>query len=169
MFSSRTFNAAEWNYDVKNKVVISRILFDECHQFLTSHSFRPGLIRLAKLARYEVSKGYLTGTLPPRLEKAFIKEMNLHNLGQLPIVRVRSDKPNLGYHLAKFDGKQLKMLHLVQKVVHYLHANWLGKRGQLLIIFPSIALVEEFASAMPGCSKSYRGLKEDEIAVNETE
>ena len=147
---------------------LDRIVIDECHLTLTARSYRRSMMQLAWHVRdVETQTVWLTATLPPIFEDAFIS----HNKLTKPlIVRESTNRSNLCYSVRTAEHRMSGMTcYDAVRVVDECRARtdiWNGQRDRIIVYCTSKELVARLAE-MLGCAaySSESGSEADKAAI----
>ncbi|KAH9922438.1 uncharacterized protein B0H18DRAFT_879469 [Fomitopsis serialis] len=117
----------------KEKTRIHRVVVDEAHQILTSHEFRPQLKNIDKLRKIALPKIYLTATLVPDHENAFIQHIGLQR-DMVKVIRAQTGRKELRYHNVHCRSKD-DIEALVVKLTYECYQRQFVKPDSRIIIF----------------------------------
>jgi superfamily II DNA helicase RecQ len=107
--------------DLQTSGKLDQIIIDECHIILTATKYRPRILDLDRLRMIPCQFVFLTGTLPPSMERELKSTMLLGSKGDgLCYLRSVVDKPNVAYRVEVCARGQLykkvyKVVGLAQK------------------------------------------------------
>lgn len=138
---------------------LDRIVIDECHTILESNDqWRPDVLRLSEMTGKGTQLVYLTATLPPVLQPAFLDVAGL-DMRELDIIRDESTaRPNIAYRVQEYMRGELDvaLVHLVAaKRAKY------GLEAQILIYCPSVGETKRLGELLQ-CPAYYREMATDE-------
>lgn len=132
---------------------------DECHQIITCSDFRIKFIALKELAQFTVQKIYLTATLPPDLEKYFLRQTCLPD--STIIIRSQTNRPNLFHHVLHVDSEIHKNgKDLVVKLAALLDKDFLEPQSRGIIFCTTKEEVNELAPLFQN-TKSHSDMDSD--------
>jgi hypothetical protein len=138
---------------------LDRIFVDECHVLLeSSATWRPDVLWLTELTGKGVQLVYLTATLPPVLQPAFLHAAGL-DAKELDVIRDESTtRPNIAYRVQEYKRGFLDtvLAELVAaKRAHY------GPEAQILVYCPTVAETKRLGNMLQ-CPAYYRTMATDE-------
>jgi superfamily II DNA helicase RecQ len=122
---------------------IGRWVIDEAHQILTSGDYRHQFSRLKRLASFPVQKIFLTATLPPILQEAFLEETCLPS--STLWIRASTSRPNLRYHSFSVDNLVKHVMKVTVGLVQHLNQNLFTPASRGIVFCTSIQAVEKLA------------------------
>jgi hypothetical protein len=136
---------------------LDRIFIDEAHQVIEGNKdFRPKLAELGRLGLRGVQIVYLTATLPPHKEAAFLDVIQ-YRQADITILRSSTSRPNIRYTTLLFpisSGQDLVATAItsVKELVGRRVAA--GLQGLIIIYCPTKAMVNRVADVL-GCYRYY--------------
>jgi superfamily II DNA helicase RecQ len=138
---------------------LDRIVIDECHVLLeSSQSWRPDVLKLTEMTEKGTQVLYLTATLPPTLQPAFLHVAGL-DVSTLTICRDAStSRRNIAYQVLEYAREELDqvLVALVQaRKDHY------GPAAQILVYCVGIEETKRLAKVLT-CPAYYREMGTDE-------
>ncbi|KAH7067967.1 P-loop containing nucleoside triphosphate hydrolase protein, partial [Paraphoma chrysanthemicola] len=138
---------------------LDRIVIDECHTMLeSSDRWRPDVLRLSEMTGKGTQLVYLTATLPPVLQSAFLGVAGLDRR-ELDIIREESTtRPNIAYRVQEYTWGELDAA-LVPLVAAKRGAY--GLEAQILIYCPTVAETKRLGKVLQ-CPAYYREMATDE-------
>lgn len=143
------------------------MIYDECHQPLTSAEFRRHFAKIRQLAELPIQKIGLTATLPVRLEKHLLEALSL--APSTLFLRNPTPQPQIQYHVFTVDPALTTVIRFAQDLVALLtdtHKIQDARRG--IIFVQSKREADLLAAAMPRiCTSSHSGLDAAERGHNE--
>ncbi|CAD0021224.1 unnamed protein product, partial [Aureobasidium pullulans] len=83
---------------------LRRVVVDECHLLVTSHSWRPHLVELEKLKSLGVPMVMLTATLPRYMEVELRRSLGV-GIGMMSLIRACTARENITYTVRQDIGK----------------------------------------------------------------
>ncbi|KAI6777521.1 uncharacterized protein J7T54_003695, partial [Emericellopsis cladophorae] len=126
------------------------IVVDECHLTLTAAAFRKSMLQLgAHVRQVRTQTVWLTATLPPAFEEAFLRR---NFLVRPRFVRESVNRPNIKYRVERFGGAG----SVCERAVDLVHALLAGEPddggggARMVVYCPTLDAVEELAEAL-GC------------------
>jgi len=90
---------------------VKRFVVDECHQVITSDTYRQKFSAVKELAQYPVQKIYITATLAVFLEDYFLQQVYLPR--STPVIREPTNRTNIIYHLLRIEQRVRKAKDVV--------------------------------------------------------
>lgn len=138
---------------------LDRIVIDECHTMLESNDqWRPDVLRLSEMTGKGTQLVYLTATLPPVLQPAFLDVAGL-DTRELDVIRDESTtRRNIAYQVQEYTRGELDaaLVHLVAaKRAKY------GLEAQILVYCPTVGETKRLGKLLQ-CSAYYREMATDE-------
>jgi superfamily II DNA helicase RecQ len=142
---------------------LDRIVIDECHVLLEStETWRPDILRLTEMTEKNTQVVYLTATLPPTLQPAFLQVAGLREETLTICREERTTRPNIAYSVVDYargtlDTTLLAMIAEKRKVF--------GEEAQIIIYCPTVRETKRLSKCL-GCASFYREMgSEDEKTV----
>jgi len=137
---------------------LDRIVIDECHTLLASTAtWRPDVLRLAEMPGKGVQLVYLTATLPPVLQPAFLRLAGL-DAKELDILRDKSTtRPNLSYQVLEYTRGELDTT--LSALVAAKQAQY-GPEAQILVYCPTVAETKRLGTLLQ-CTAYSRDMASD--------
>jgi superfamily II DNA helicase RecQ len=138
---------------------LDRIVIDECHTMLESNDrWRPDVLRLSEMTSKGTQLVYLTATLPPLLQPAFLDIAGL-DIRELKIIRDESTtRPNIAYQVQEYARGELDVA--LVDLVAVKRAKY-GPKAQILIYCPSVSETKRLGKLLQ-CTAYYREMATDE-------
>jgi superfamily II DNA helicase RecQ len=138
---------------------LDRIVIDECHtMFESTEAWRPDVLRLSEMTSKGTQLVYLTATMPPVLQPAFLDLAGLDSK-ELDVIRDESTtRHNLAYQVQEYVRGELDAT--VVDLVAAKRARY-GANAQILIYCPSVAETKRMGKLLQ-CSAYYREMATDE-------
>jgi hypothetical protein len=138
---------------------LDRIVIDECHTLLeSSERWRPDVLRLAEMTGKGTQLVYLTATLPPVLQPAFLSVAGL-DTRELDIIRDESTtRANIVYQVQEYTRGELDAV--LVKLVAAKRAKY-GPDAQIPVYCPSVGESKRLGKVL-GCVAYYREMGTDE-------
>ncbi|CAD0099047.1 unnamed protein product [Aureobasidium mustum] len=95
-----------WSYarQMAEQGRLRRVVVDECHLLVTSHSWRPHLVELEKLKSLGVPMVMLTATLPRYMEVELRRSLGI-GIGMMSLIRACTVRENITYTVRQDIGK----------------------------------------------------------------
>ena len=157
-----TMGFLEYAQRLELRQVLDRIVVDECHLTVTA-TFRRSMQRLGQFVRQvRTQTVWLTATLPPEVEPAFIR----HNLLVRPrIVRESTNRANIRYSVRRYEGpgggglcaRAAELVRPLEAMIHTASVDG-GAGARIIVYSQTIELMQELADAL-GCPAANRLLK----------
>jgi superfamily II DNA helicase RecQ len=124
---------------------LDRIVIDECHSVMQSTAtFRPKVLQLRELAHRQTQIVYLTATLPPRCESAFIATLDIAP-SEVFIIRESTVRPNIRYRVVPYDGESATLQQMIaDKLAQYPAAD------RIVVYCRTIREMHRYAEEMGG-------------------
>jgi superfamily II DNA/RNA helicase len=138
---------------------LDRIVIDECHTMLESNDrWRPDVLRLSEMTGKGTQLVYLTATLPPVLQPAFLDVAGLDGR-ELDIIRDESTtRPNIVYQVQQYARGELDAVLI--NLVAAKRAKY-GPKAQILVYCPSVGETKRLGKLLQ-CSAYYRDMATEE-------
>jgi superfamily II DNA helicase RecQ len=138
---------------------LDRIVIDECHTMLESNDrWRPDVLRLSEMTGKGTQLVYLTATLPPVLQPAFLDVAGLDKR-ELEVIRDESTtRPNIAYQVQEYVRGELDVV-LVDLVAA--KQDRYGPKAQILVYCPSVSETKRLGRLLQ-CTAYYREMATDE-------
>jgi superfamily II DNA helicase RecQ len=126
--------------------VLDRIIVDEAHLTITASGYRKSMKQLGwHVRRVATQTVWLTATLPPAFEEAFLQQ---NILTRPRLVRESTNRSNLRYRIDRYDGEQGLVAAAVDLARTYCAALSGDAKGRLIIYCQTIDLMQEVAEAL---------------------
>lgn len=142
---------------------LDRIVIDECHVLLESTAtWRPAVLELCDMTKKNTQVVYLTATLPPTLEPAFLQAAELQ--GQpLKVCRdPHTARTNIAYQVIDYESatrdETLKRLVATKQ-------QEFGPDAQIIVYCLSVSLTMEIANLL-SCAAYYSAMGTEEEKAN---
>lgn len=138
---------------------LDRIVIDECHVLLESNTtWRPDVLKLTELTEKGTQVVYLTATLPPTLQPAFLHTAGL-TLKTLTICRdERTTRTNIAYQVLDYERGTLD--DVLATLVAAKRKKY-GPEAQILVFCTSVEETKRLAKFLQ-CSAYYREMATDD-------
>ncbi|CAA9967161.1 ATP-dependent DNA helicase Q1 [Pyrenophora teres f. maculata] len=138
---------------------LDRIVIDECHVLLEStQDWRPDLLKMAEMTEKGTQVVYLTATLPPTLQPAFLQTAGL-DAQTVTICRDKSTtRTNIAYQVLEYTRGTLEKV-LVELVAA--KRRKYGPGAQIIVYCPTVDETKRLARLLQ-CSAYYREMGSDE-------
>ncbi|KAK1919461.1 hypothetical protein P3342_013200 [Pyrenophora teres f. teres] len=138
---------------------LDRIVIDECHVLLEStQDWRPDLLKMAEMTEKGTQVVYLTATLPPTLQPAFLQTAGL-DAQTVTICRDESTtRTNIAYQVLEYTRGTLEKV-LVELVAA--KRRKYGPGAQIIVYCPTVDETKRLARLLQ-CSAYYREMGSDE-------
>jgi hypothetical protein len=125
---------------------------DECHQVITSDTYRQKFNAVKELAQYPVQKVFITATLPVFLEDYFLQQVYLPR--STSVIREPTNRLNITYHLLRVEQRVRKAKDVIIDLARLVEREQWTLESRGIIFCVSRAEVDELASAF-GNTKSH--------------
>lgn len=137
---------------------LDRIVIDECHtMFESTATWRPDVLRLSEMTGKGTQLVYLTATMPPVLQPAFLHLAGLDDK-ELDIIRDdATTRPNISYQVQEYARGELD--RTLVSLVAVKQAKY-GADAQILIYCPSVPETKRLGKLLQ-CSAYYREMATD--------
>jgi len=138
---------------------LDRIVIDECHMLLEStEDWRPDILKMAEMTEKGTQVVYLTATLPPTLQPAFLQIAGL-DARTVTICRdERTTRTNIAYQVLEYTRGSLDEV-LVELVAT--KRRKYGPEAQIIVYCPTVEETKRLARLLQ-CSAYYRQMDTDE-------
>lgn len=138
---------------------LDRIVIDECHiLFESTDAWRPDVLRLSEMTGKGTQLVYLTATMPPVLQPAFLDLAGLDSK-ELDVIRDETTtRPNIAYQVHEYARGALDVT--LAQLVAAKRAQY-GPEAQILVYCPSVAETKRLGKLLQ-CSAYYREMATDE-------
>ncbi|CAD0011788.1 unnamed protein product [Aureobasidium pullulans] len=134
---------------------LRRVVVDECHLLVTSHSWRPHLVELEKLKSLGVPMVMLTATLPRYMEVELRRSLGV-GIGMMSLIRACTARENITYTVRQDIGKG-KLVEETARVCEEVEDELCRARKEKAVIYcRSKKDCEEMAERL-GCGLFYAG------------
>lgn len=154
-----TMSFLEYAHRLEARQMLDRIVVDECHLTITA-TFRRSMQRLGSFVRQvRTQTVWMTATLPPAMEGAFIKR---NMLVRPCIVRESTNRANIAYRTERYQGsgglcqRVVETVRPLEKLIRYaregnedVHG---GPAARIIIYCQTIELMGELAETLGCCS-----------------
>ncbi|UPX20280.1 uncharacterized protein EKO05_0010517 [Ascochyta rabiei] len=138
---------------------LDRIVIDECHVLLEStQDWRPDLLKMVEMTEKGTQVVYLTATLPPTLQPAFLHTAGL-DAQTVTICRdERTTRTNIAYQVLEYTRGTLEKVLI--KLVAAKRSRY-GPKAQIIVYCPTVDETKRLAKLLQ-CSAYYRQMGSDE-------
>jgi superfamily II DNA helicase RecQ len=138
---------------------LDRIVIDECHVLLeSSATWRPDVLKLTEMVEKGTQVVYLTATLPPTLQTAFLQTAGLDQK-TLTICRdERTTRTNIAYQVLDYERGTLDSV--LAKLVATKRRKY-GAEAQIIVFCTSVEETKRLAKLLQ-CSAYYRDMATDD-------
>jgi superfamily II DNA helicase RecQ len=138
---------------------LDRIVIDECHVLLESNAtWRPDVLKLIEMTEKGTQVVYLTATLPPTLQPAFLHNAGL-TLKTLTVCRdERTTRTNIAYQVLDYERGTLDTV--LATLVAAKRKRY-GPEAQILVFCTSVEETKRLAKLLQ-CSAYYREMATDD-------
>jgi superfamily II DNA helicase RecQ len=134
---------------------LRRVVVDECHLLVTSHSWRPHLVELEKLKSLGVPMVMLTATLPKYMEVELRRSLGV-GIGMMSLIRACTARENITYTVRQ-DISKGKLVEETARVCEEVEDELCRARKEKAVIYcRSKKDCEEMAERL-GCGLFYAG------------
>ncbi|UPX20622.1 uncharacterized protein EKO05_0010850 [Ascochyta rabiei] len=137
---------------------LDRIVIDECHVLLEStQDWRPDLLKMVEMTEKGTQVVYLTATLPPTLQPAFLHTAGL-DAQTVTICRdERTTQTNIAYQVLEYTRGTLEKV-LIELVAA--KRSRYGPKAQIIVYCPTVDETKRLAKLLQ-CSAYYRQMGSD--------
>ncbi|CAD0085033.1 unnamed protein product, partial [Aureobasidium mustum] len=146
-----------WSYarQMAEQGRLRRVVVDECHLLVTSHSWRPHLVELEKLKSLGVPMVMLTATLPRYMEVELRRSLGI-GIGMMSLIRACTVRENITYTVRQDIGKG-KLVEETARVCEEVADELRSTRKEKAVVYcRSKKDCEEMAEKL-GCGFFYAG------------
>lgn len=143
--------------------LLDRVVVDECHIVLdSSHTWRPKLLQLSQIVESRCQLVYLTATLPPTEEQAFLHSSGLEGQEVL-LLRDSTSRANIAYSVMEFPAPEQDQA--VQRLVQA-HLEQMSSPGQILLYCRSVKFCQHLGRLLD-CPTYFRaqGSEDEKQAI----
>lgn len=146
-----------WSYarQMAEQGRLRRVVVDECHLLVTSHSWRPHLVELEKLKSLGVPMVMLTATLPRYMEVELRRSLGV-GIGMMSLIRACTVRKNITYTVRQ-DISKGKLVEETARVCEEVADELRSTRKEKAVVYcRSKKDCEEMADKL-GCGFFYAG------------
>ncbi|CAD0099048.1 unnamed protein product [Aureobasidium mustum] len=146
-----------WSYarQMAEQGRLRRVVVDECHLLVTSHSWRPHLVELEKLKSLGVPMVMLTATLPRYMEVELRRSLGV-GIGMMSLIRACTVRENITYTVRQ-DINRGKLVEETARVCEEVADELRSTRKEKAVVYcRSKKDCEEMAEKL-GCGFFYAG------------
>jgi len=146
-----------WSYarQMAEQGRLRRVVVDECHLLVTSHSWRPHLVELEKLKSLGVPMVMLTATLPRYMEVELRRSLGV-GIGMMSLIRACTVRENITYTVRQ-DISKGKLVEETARVCEEVADELRSTRKEKAVVYcRSKKDCEEMADKL-GCGFFYAG------------
>ena len=128
---------------------LDRIYIDECHIILDSTpDYRPKLLQLKELLRYEVQLIYLTATLPPDILSKWYSKAGIR-ADDAKLLRDKTTRPNIQYTVMTHSDKNVSIFEFLRTIIAIRTIEYEDKKPYQIIVYAgTISLVKKVGTVL---------------------
>ena len=127
---------------------LNRIIIDECHLTITAR-YRKSMMQLGSFIRQvDTQTVWLTATLPPVFEEAFLQR---NMLTRPRIIRESTNRPNIRYRVQTYKGPGVlsdKAAELAESLLATYNMDGADTKARMIIYCPTLDVMEEIGSLL---------------------